>query len=147
MMSASVEIVFYWVWLIILVWENKPKLQETMVNYFMSRHYWLIEEYTRENSDSVKQHSKSYWLLLNLLLKLLGMTACSTVFPKRFNLLWWGLKIKKISHFQLVFKPVFFLLFSFVYSILHDCFLAGKTRYLFEIFSVTQFGKLCCNCI
>ena len=33
-MSASVEIIFFWAWLIILVWENEPKLKETTVNYF-----------------------------------------------------------------------------------------------------------------
>ena len=54
-MSASVEIIFFWAWLIILVWENEPKLKETTVNYFESRHHQSIEEYTRDNSESVDQ--------------------------------------------------------------------------------------------
>ena len=54
MMSASVEIIFYWVQLIILVGENEPKLKEMTVNYFVLRHQWSIEEYTCENSESVK---------------------------------------------------------------------------------------------
>ena len=49
-MSASVEIIFFWAWLIILVWENEPKLKETTVNYFEFRHHQSIEEYTRDNS-------------------------------------------------------------------------------------------------
>ena len=39
MMSASVEIVLYWAWLKISVWENEPKLKETTVNYFALRHH------------------------------------------------------------------------------------------------------------
>ena len=38
-MSASVEIIFFWAWLIILVWENEPKLKGTTVNYFEFRHH------------------------------------------------------------------------------------------------------------
>ena len=32
MMSASVEIIFYWAWMIILVWGNEQKWKETTVN-------------------------------------------------------------------------------------------------------------------
>ena len=49
MMSVSAEIIFYL--------ENEPKFKETTVNYFALRHYWLIEEYSRENSESVKQYA------------------------------------------------------------------------------------------
>ena len=57
-----------------------PKLKETTVNNFELRLDRSIEEYTRENSESVKQYAR-IGLLLYLLLKLLGMTAYSTVFP------------------------------------------------------------------
>ena len=56
------------------------KLKETTVNNFELRLDWSIEEYTRENSESVKQYAR-IGLLLYLLLKLPGMTACSTIFP------------------------------------------------------------------
>ena len=46
-----------------------------------------IEEYSRVDSESVKQYANIVWLLLYLLLKLPGMTACPIVFLKRFNLL------------------------------------------------------------
>ena len=49
MMSASVEIIFYRERLIILVWENEPKLKEMTVNYFVLRHHWSIKS-IRENS-------------------------------------------------------------------------------------------------
>ena len=65
----------------------RPKLKETTVNNFEQRLDRSIEEYTRENSESVKQYAR-IGLLLYLLLKLLGMTAYSTVFPWRLNLLW-----------------------------------------------------------
>ena len=74
--------------MIISVWKKMgPKLKETTVNIFELRLDRSIEEYTRENSESVKQYAR-IGLLLYLLLKLLGMTAYSTVFPWRLNLLW-----------------------------------------------------------
>ena len=54
MMSASVEMIFYWAWRIILVWENEPKFKETIVNDSKLRQYSSIEVYTHENSESVK---------------------------------------------------------------------------------------------
>ena len=55
MLSASVEIISYWAWLIISVWENEPKLKETTVNHFALRHYRWIEVYTcSEHGKSVK---------------------------------------------------------------------------------------------
>ena len=57
-----------------------PKLKETTVNNFELRLDRSIEEYTRENSESVKQYAR-IGLLLYLLLKLPGMTACSIIFP------------------------------------------------------------------
>ena len=63
-MSASVEIIFFWAWLIILVWENEPKLKETTVNYFESRHHQSIEEYRRDNSELVNQDARIVWASL-----------------------------------------------------------------------------------
>ena len=57
-MSASVEIILFWAWLIIFVWENEPKLKETTVNYFESRHLRSIEEYTRDSSELVNQDAR-----------------------------------------------------------------------------------------
>ena len=55
MLSASVEIISYWAWLIISVWKNEPKLKETTVNHFGLRHYRWIEVYTcSEHGKSVK---------------------------------------------------------------------------------------------
>ena len=63
-MSASVEILFFWAWLIILVWENEPKLKETTVNYFESGHHQSFEEYTRDNSELVNQDARIVWASL-----------------------------------------------------------------------------------
>ena len=63
-MSASVEIIFFWAWLIILVWENEPKLKETTVNYFEFRHHQSIEECTRDNSELVNQDARIQWASL-----------------------------------------------------------------------------------
>ena len=74
--------------MIISVWKKMgPKLKETTVNNFELRLDWSIEEYTRENSESVKQYAR-IGLLLYLLLKLPGMTACSIIFPWRLNFHW-----------------------------------------------------------
>ena len=59
-MSELVEIIFFRAWLIILVWENEPKLKETTVNYFELRHHQWIEEYTRDNSELVNQDARMY---------------------------------------------------------------------------------------
>ena len=62
MMSVSVEIIFYWAWLIISVWENEPKLKETTVNHFALRHYWWIEVYAcSEHGNLVKQYARIVW--------------------------------------------------------------------------------------
>ena len=63
-MSASVEIIFFWAWLIILVWENEPKLKETTVNYFEFRHHSSIEEYTSDGSELVNQDVRIVWASL-----------------------------------------------------------------------------------
>ena len=60
MLSASVEIISYWAWLIISVWENEPKLKETTVNHFALRHSWWIEVYTcSEHGKSVKLYART----------------------------------------------------------------------------------------
>ena len=48
----------------VLVWENEPKLKETTVNYFESRHHQSIEEYTRDNGELVNQDAKIVWASL-----------------------------------------------------------------------------------
>ena len=63
-MSASVEMIFFWVWLITWVWENEPKLKETTVNYFESRHHQSIKEYTHDNSELVHQDARIVWASL-----------------------------------------------------------------------------------
>ena len=86
-MSASAEITFYWAWLIISVWENEPKLKETTINYFELRPHWLIKEYTREKSETVKQYTRIEWedIQVYLLSKSSDMTALSTFFPQLFD--------------------------------------------------------------
>ena len=75
---------------------------------------------------------ESYRLILYLLLKLSGMTACPIVFPKRFNLLCLASKIKTKKDFQLVFEPVkLFETFLVRVLLFHGCPLAGNTRRLF----------------
>ena len=49
---------------------------------------------------------ESYGPLSYLLLKLPGMTACPTIFLLTFQTPLFRVKIKKKSHFQLVFEPV-----------------------------------------
>ena len=63
-MSASVEIIFFWAWLVILIWENEPKLKETTVNYFEFRHHQSIEEYTSDNSELVNKDARILWASL-----------------------------------------------------------------------------------
>ena len=55
LLSAAVEIISYWAWLVISVCEIEPKLKETTVSHFALRHYWWIEVYTcSEHGKSVK---------------------------------------------------------------------------------------------
>ena len=49
---------------------------------------------------------ESYGPLSYILLKLPGMTACPTIFPLAFQTTLFRVKIKKKSHFQLVFETV-----------------------------------------
>ena len=63
-MSASVEIIFFWAWLIILVEENEPKSKETTVNYFKCRHHLSIEENASDNSELVNQDTRIVWASL-----------------------------------------------------------------------------------
>ena len=63
-LSASVEIIFCWVWLIISVWESELKLKEMTVNYFALRHHQSVEEYTCENNESEKQYTRITWTSL-----------------------------------------------------------------------------------
>ena len=63
-MSASVEVIFFWAWLIILVGENEPKLKETTVNYLEFRHHQSVEEYARDNGELVNQDARIVWASL-----------------------------------------------------------------------------------
>ena len=107
-MSASVEIILFWAYLIILVRESEPKLKETTVNYFKLRHHRSIEEYTRDNSETVNQDARITWASLMSSLEV----ARYDCLPHRFSLALqpplFRVKIKKKSHFQLVFEPVIF---------------------------------------
>ena len=61
MISASVEIIFYWAWLIISVWEKEPKLKETTVNHFALRHYWCIHvQWAQWVSKAIRQNRMGF---------------------------------------------------------------------------------------
>ena len=118
MMSASVEVIFYWAWLIILVWENEPKLKETTVNYFVLRYHWWVEEYTRENSESIKkicQNHRDFSYISSL--SCLVWLRAPWFFP---NVSTSSKKCGKLKR-KLIFNSclnllLFFHFFSFVYS-------------------------------
>ena len=61
----------------------------------------------------------THGLFLYLLLKKPDMTACPTIFPPTFLPPLFRVKIKKKSHFQLVFDPVISYVFS---SIGYNCY-------------------------
>ena len=63
-MSVSVEIIFFWARLIILVWGSEPKLKETTVNYFEFGHQQSNEEYKRDTSELVNQDARIVWASL-----------------------------------------------------------------------------------
>ena len=142
-MSASVEIIFFWAWLIILVWENEPKLKETTVNYFESRHHHSIEEYTRDNSELVNQDARIVWASLISSLEVARYNCLPHHFfnqPPLFRV-----KIKKKSFSTYVWTCNFLKLFPFWLLLFHVCPLAGNTRRLLEILSVIWFDNICCN--
>ena len=77
-------------------------------------HHRSIEDYTRENTESVNQYSRIVWASLISSLEVARydclLHCLSLAFqPQNF-------KIKQKSHFQLLFKPVIFYFFSFGYS-------------------------------
>ena len=63
-MSVSVEIIFFWARLIILVWGKWAKLKETTVNYFEFGHQQSNEEYKRDTSELVNQDARIIWASL-----------------------------------------------------------------------------------
>ena len=83
-------------------------MKETTVNYFKLRHHRSIEEYTRDNNETVNQDARIAWASLMSSLEV----ARYDCLPHRFSLalqpLLFRVKIKKKSHFQLVFEPVIF---------------------------------------
>ena len=110
MMSASVAIICYWAWL-------------------------SIEEYTRENNESVKNILESYGFLLHLVFELPGMTACPTVFP---NVSTSSKKCRKLKR-KVIFNSclnllLFFSLFLFWLFLFHVYPLAGNTWHLLRFF-------------
>ena len=111
-MSASVEIIFFWAWLVILVWENEPKLKETTLNYFEFRHQQSIGEYTRDNSELVNQDVRIVWASLISSLEVARYDCLPHHFSLMFQPPLFRVKIKKKSHFQLVFELVISYNFS-----------------------------------
>ena len=142
MLSESVEIISYCVWLMISVWENEPKLKEKTVNHFALRHlrhYWWIEVYTRsEHGKSIKQYARIVWASL---ISSLEVARCNclphrfspTFQPPLFSVENWK---KKAIFNSCLNRCNFWKLFCFGYScfMFHDCPLAGNKRRLFEIF-------------
>ena len=112
MLSESVEIISYCVWLMISVWENEPKLKEKTVNNFALRHlrhYWWIEVYTRsEHGKSVKQYARIVWASLISSLEVARYDCLPHRFSPTFQPPLFSVEIekKKKSNFQLVFEPV-----------------------------------------
>ena len=88
--------------------ENEPKLKETTVNYFASRHHWSIEDYTSEKCESVRQYAGTVWASP---ISSLEDTRYDYL-PHRFSLTFQppqlSLKNYKRSNFQLVFEPEIF---------------------------------------
>ena len=143
-MSASVENIFFWARLIILVRENEPKLKETTVNYFEFRHQQSFEDCTLDTSELVNQDARIVWASLISSLEVARYDYLlhhfspnvSTSFVSRKN---W----KEKSFSTRVWTCNFLKLFLFWLLLFHDCPLAGNTRCLFEILSVIWFGN--CN--
>ena len=142
MLSESVEIISYCVWLMISVWENEPKLKEKTVNHFALRHlrhYWWIEVYTRsEHGKSIKQYARIVWASLISSLEVarydcLPHRFSPTFQPPLFSVENWK---KKAIFNSCLNRCNFWKLFCFGYScfLFHDCPLAGNKRRLFEIF-------------
>ncbi|XP_066019607.1 uncharacterized protein [Pocillopora verrucosa] len=82
-MSASVEIILFRAYLIILVRESEPKLKETTVNYFKLRNHRSIEEYTRDNSEAVNQDARIAWASLMSSLEVARFKKFSQLIYKR----------------------------------------------------------------
>ena len=151
----------------VLVLENEPKLKETTVNYFESRHHQSIEEYTRDNGELVNQDAKIVWASL---LSSLEVSRYDYLFHdcplagntrRLLEILSDILYYFESRHHQSIeeytrdngevvnqdAKIVWASLLSSLevsrYDCLfHDCPLAGNTRRLIEILSVILFGNL-----
>ena len=136
MMSASVEIIFYWAWIVISVWENEPKLKKTRVtNHFMLRNHWSIEMSTGEHSESVKKICQncmgfSYTFSWSYQVWLLAppFSPNISISPVKRR------KLKRKVIFNSCFNLEFFKLFRFWLFLFHDCPLAENTQRLFPIF-------------
>ena len=124
-MSASVEIILFWAWLIIF-------------NYFEFTHQQSIEECTRENSELVNQVARIVWASLISSLEVsrydwLPHRFSLTFQPPLFSVENW----KEKQYSTLVWTcNVFLNFFAFGYS----CFM------IVLWLEILQFGNLWCNC-
>ena len=106
-LSASVEIISYWAWIIISVWENEPKLKETTVNRFALRHYRWTEVYTcSEHGKSVKLYARIVWASLISSLEVARYDCLPHRFSPTFQPPLFSVENWKKSSFQLMFEPV-----------------------------------------
>ena len=145
-MSASVKVIFFWAWLIILVWENEPKLKETTVNYFEFRHHRSVEEYACDSGELVNQDARIVWASLISPLEVARYDCLSHHFSPNVSTSSVSRKnLKEKSFSTSVWTCDFLKRFLFWLLSFHYCPLAGNTRRLFEILSVIWFGNLCCN--
>ena len=79
-------------------------MKETPVNYFEFRHQQSVEECTRDNSELVNQDARIVWASPISSLEV-ARYDCLPHFSLTFQPLI-RVKIKRKSHFQLVFEPV-----------------------------------------
>ena len=132
--SASLEIIFFWAWLIISVCENEPKLKETTVNYFVLRYQRSLEEYTRENGEIVIQEARIVWASLTSSLEVTRYDYLSHRFCLTFQLPLFSVKLKVSNFiFWLEIHGVFLRFF-----LLFDSVTSATTSYNVGVFKPTD---------
>ena len=136
-MSASVEIILFWAWLIIF-------------NYFEFRHKQSIEECTPDNSELVNQDARIVWASLTSSLEVSRYDCLPHHFSPDISTSSVSRKSEKEKSFSTrVWTFNFLKNFLFWLLFCHDCPLAGNTRRLCEILSVSYLkpltGKRRCN--
>ena len=137
-MSASVEVIFFWAWLIILVWENEPKLKETTVNYFKFRHHQSVEEYACDNGELVNQDARIVWASLKSPLEVARFDCLPHHFFSNVSTSSVSRKNLKEKSFFRVWTCNFLKLFPFWLLSFHDCPLTGNFRFFLLFDSVTS---------